>query len=294
MAPAVAMFVFNRPDLTARVFERIAAARPARLLVVADGPRDDVPTDAARCAQVRQIATGVDWPCQVETAFSPFNMGCGRRVATGLDWVFAQVEDAIVLEDDCLPSASFFAYCAELLETYREDDRIGAILGANLVGHRPPDGASYDFSRYFCPWGWASWRRVWQRYDFRLATLETELADGTLARLFPEPALRAYWHGKFAGVRDRRIDTWDYQLGHALLRHGQLAVLPATNLVSNLGFGRPDAAHTTYDAPVANLPAGSLALPLRPPPAVAPAAMADAMFERLCMAGLPQPAAAAG
>ncbi len=115
----VALIVFNRPETTRRVFAAIAAARPARLLLIADGPRTDRPGEVERCDEVRKIVTSVDWPCEVLTNFAEENMGCRRRVVSGLNWVFSQVEEAIILEDDCVPDASFFPFCAEMLERYR-------------------------------------------------------------------------------------------------------------------------------------------------------------------------------
>ena len=140
----VAFLVFNRPDLTARVFERIAAARPQTLLLVADGPRNE--NEVATCDQVRNIITRVDWDCRVLTNFSDINLGCKRRVASGLDWVFSQVEEAIILEDDCLPSLSFFPFCQGLLERYRDDNRIFAIGGTNLQFGISRTEHSYYFS----------------------------------------------------------------------------------------------------------------------------------------------------
>ena len=111
----VALIVFNRPEPTRRVFAAIAKARPSRLLLIADGPRPDRQRESNQCAEVRNIVSAVDWPCQVQADFADENMGCRRRVISGLDWVFSQVEEAIILEDDCVPDPSFFPFCSELL-----------------------------------------------------------------------------------------------------------------------------------------------------------------------------------
>ena len=134
----VALIVFNRPDLTAQVFAAIRNARPAKLFVIADGPRNRAEEEACRAA--RKAAQLVDWECEVKTNFSDTNLGCGRRPASGLDWVFRQTEEAIILEDDCLPAPSFFSFCESLLEHYRHDARVMHIGGCNF--QRQPSGRS--------------------------------------------------------------------------------------------------------------------------------------------------------
>ena len=111
-APPILFMVFCRPDKTAAVFDSIRAARPRRLFIAADGPRQDRPDDEPRCAHVRAIVSNVDWPCEVKTLFRTTNLGCGRAVSEALQWFFTQVEEGIILEDDTVPDASFFSYCA--------------------------------------------------------------------------------------------------------------------------------------------------------------------------------------
>ena len=159
----VALLIFNRPDTTERVFNAVAKARPSKLLVVADGPRDSRPGEAARCEQTRAIIKRVDWDCEVITNFADRNMGCKLRVSSGIDWIFEQVEEAIILEDDCLPDPSFFRFCDEMLERYRDNERVGMVSGGNLQFGRHRGTGSYYFSKYTHIWGWASWRRAWKR-----------------------------------------------------------------------------------------------------------------------------------
>ena len=161
----VAMIGFNRADRARRVFAAVREARPEKLFLIADGPRADRAGEAERCAEVRRIMTAVDWPCAVETNFAAENMGCRARIVSGLGWVFEQVEEAIILEDDCLPDASFFPYCAELLERYRERPEVAYISGFNPLEREYTEAASYAFTSVVCMWGWATWRRTWQQYD---------------------------------------------------------------------------------------------------------------------------------
>lgn len=275
---AVAFLVFNRPDVTARVFRAIAAARPRTLLVVADGPRPGRPGEADRCAEVRRIATAVDWECDVRTNFAAANLGCKRRVSTGLDWAFAQAEEVIVLEDDCLPHPTFFPYCRELLARYRGDPRVAAVSGANFQFGRRRGGASYYFSRYPHIWGWASWRRAWAAYDVGMTAWPRLRADGWLAGLLGEPWKVAYYTRVFDAVYEGRLDTWDAQWLFACWTTGMVAALPQRNLISNIGFG-PDATHTTAGALLAALPTWRMEFPLAHPPAVERHVAADDFTE---------------
>lgn len=233
-APVV-LFAFNRPELTSRVFATIRAARPSRLFLVCDGPRADRPGEADRCAAVRQILSEVDWPCEVERNYSDENMGCRLRVSSGIEWVFSRTEEAIFLEDDVLPEATFFRYCDELLERYRTDDRVMMICGYNLLGRADVSGPSYWFSAHPRIWGWASWRRAWQGYDVTMQDWPAfEQTSGWTRRTAAE---KEGWGGFFTAVRDGRVDTWDAQATLLAWGRAQLNVIPSSNLVVNIGFG---------------------------------------------------------
>jgi hypothetical protein len=279
LATPVAFLIFNRPDTTERVFGEIAKARPPKLLVIADGPRVDRPSDAKKCEETRAIIDRVDWSCEVLTNFSDVNLGCKNRVSSGIDWVFEQVPEAIILEDDCLPHPTFFQFCQELLERYREDSRIAMISGDNFqFGHRRTD-CSYYFSRYNHIWGWASWRRAWKHYD-KEATLWPALKDGGwLDVLIGSPGEREYWAKTYQAVYEGRIDTWDYQWTLASWTQGMLSILPNVNLISNIGFGA-DATHTHSAGIYANMKAEAMAFPLRHPEIVLPHREADAFTAR--------------
>ena len=161
----VALVVFNRPQTTRKVFDAISKARPAKLLIVADGPRANMPGEDDLCASVPTIVQAVSWPCEVSTNYAADNLGCQERMVSGLDWVFSLVEEAIILEDDCLPNASFFPFCEQLLARYRGDSRVAAISGTNLLENYANTADSYYFSRLGGIWGWATWRSEWKRYD---------------------------------------------------------------------------------------------------------------------------------
>jgi hypothetical protein len=259
----VAFFIFNRPDLTRRVFAAIREARPKQLLVIADGPRHS--EEAMKCCETREIIHQVDWDCDVHTDFAAENLGCGRRLASGLDWVFARVEQAIILEDDCLPARSFFFFCEQLLEHYRADTRVMHISGTNLQPRPKPGDWSYYFSKYANVWGWATWRRAWQAYDFEIKSWGDFKASGMLHSICPDPIEAEKWQNKLDPIFEgQRQDTWDYQWTYALWSQGGRAVVPRVNLVSNLGF-RSDGTHTRRLAVWGDLPLGAIERVVHPP-----------------------------
>ncbi len=252
--------VFNRPETTARVFESIRQARPSRLLVICDGPRSHVPADAGNVAQVREIIDrGVDWACEVLTNYAPQNMGCRDRVASGLNWAFSVVEEAIILEDDCLPDPSFFPYCEELLERYREDERVMHIGSNNFQGWRRRTKDSYYFSKYNHIWGWATWRRAWQKYDATVASWTQPGIRERIIRSFDSDAEAEYWLDKFDWISGRfeEVTTWDYQWTYSCWLNEALSISPARNLVTNIGIGN-ESTHSGEYAKKMQIPARHL------------------------------------
>ena len=232
----IAFFIFRRPEVTRRVFERIREARPERLFVVADGPRSA--EEAERCRQAREVTEAVDWPCEVSRSYAEENVGARRCISRGLDWVFEQEEEVIILEDDCLPDPSFFGYCNELLDRYRDEERVFSITGDNFQrGQRRGDG-SYYFSDYFHGWGWATWRRAWAHYDHELEQWPAFRDGGGLDTLFPDPVESGYWCGLLDGIRKTGVpDAWDYIWLLTQWMHGGMTIVPNVNLVENIGFG---------------------------------------------------------
>ena len=257
----VALLIFNRPDTTERVFNAIAKARPPKLLVVADGPRPQREGEAELCAQTRAIINRVDWDCEVITEFADSNMGCKRRVASGIDWIFEQVEEAIILEDDCLPDPSFFRYCEEMLTRYRDNERVGMVSGGNLQFGRQRGSGSYYFSKYTHIWGWASWRRAWKHYDRDLTLWPAFRDQGLLTQLFETSGEQEYWRNSFQWVHEGSLDTWDVSWTFTALTHGLLQVVPNVNLISNIGFGA-NATHTHVVGVHANMPTQPIEFPL--------------------------------
>ena len=281
MKSPVLFLVFNRPSTTAEVFQALRRARPPRLYVSADGPRAGRSEEAQRCVEVRRIATAVDWPCEVRTLFRDANLGCREGVSQGITWFFEQEPEGIVLEDDVLPMHGFFAYCDELLERYRHDERVASVSGCCLVADKYRAPHSYFFSRQDHVWGWASWRRAWRHYDVAMRTWPQWERSGALLRhLDGDRCAADYWHGIFQRAWRGEIDTWDYQWKYACWSHGGLHVLPRDNLTRNLGLGA-DATHTSkVPGCVIRNPPREPEAPLRHPPDVVRDAEADRLMRR--------------
>ena len=244
MNTPVAFIIFNRPDVTAKVFDVIRQVRPVKLFLIADGPRSEVPEDVELCRAARTVVENVDWPCELHKNYSDVNLGCGKRPATGISWLFEHVEKAIILEDDCLPHPSFFLYCEELLCKYQDDQRIMHIAGNNRGFSQDRSGYSYYYSLLPYCWGWATWRRAWKYYDFDFQGLAEVINGELFNNLLQDRKAAKYWRQRFCDLkRSSREDIWDFQWTFACWLNNGLAIVPNENLVRNIGFGE-DATHT--------------------------------------------------
>ena len=235
--PSVLFVIFRRPEATARVFEAIRRARPSRLFVAADGPRPGRQDEAELCRQTRAVVERVDWPCQVVTRFQETNQGIKEGVTGAISWFFSQVDEGIILEDDCLPHPDFFPYCAALLKQYRDDERVFHVGGNNFQPKSRVMAESYYFSRYNHIWGWATWKRAWDRYRAEFEGLEDFLVEADRTGFWDSAREQTYWSKMFRRTRDGRVITWDYQWTYTMWAEGALAVTPRSNLVANIGFG---------------------------------------------------------
>lgn len=262
----VLFLVFNRPDTTARVFETIRQARPPRLYVGADGPRAGREGEAARCEEVRRIATAVDWPCEVNTLFRDDNLGCKIAISEAINWFFGKEEKGIILEDDCLPDHTFFRFCNELLIYYEHDDRIMTISGNNFLKNEYEIYESYYFSKHFSCWGWASWRRSWNLYDRDLNNLDSSILRGVSILSDGNPYFKSYWKRILNDCRQGINSSWAYPMSlSCFYQYGLgktvLNVFPKINMVSNIGFGE-NATHTTDTSTNLAQSSNSLRFPL--------------------------------
>ncbi len=245
---AVLFLVFNRLDTTKQVFEAIRQAKPPRLYIAADGARETKEGEVERVKGVRDyITSNIDWECEVKILFREQNLGCKYAVSSAIDWFFENEEMGIILEDDCLPSQSFFWFCEEMLEKYKDDMRIGQISGFNPLVKFNFDGASYGFSKFGPIWGWASWSRAWKKYDVDMKNWKT-VKKFNHVDFFTDTKEEKEWRLElFEQMYNKETDTWDYQWSYTKLLESQFTIIPSVNFIKNIGFGH-EATHTTGDA----------------------------------------------
>jgi hypothetical protein len=240
---AVLFLIFNRPDVTSNVFKEIRKVKPPRLYIAADGARKDKENEVALCQETRNIATQIDWECDVKTLFRNENLGCKYAVSSGINWFFENEEEGIVLEDDCLPSEDFFIFCDAMLEKFRQDSRIRHIGGTNFQMGKKWGNESYYFSNLTHVWGWASWRRAWKSYDVELSNYKKIDAAHCFKNIFKDDFVVEAWAKIFYKLIANEINTWDYQWSITNFFNNGLSIIPNVNLISNIGFG-VDATHT--------------------------------------------------
>ncbi|MFA6506543.1 MAG: hypothetical protein WCT14_10610 [Treponemataceae bacterium] len=270
----ILLIVFNRPETTKLVVGALRAERPPRIFVAADGPRPGNERDRTRCAETLDtVRNEIDWPCDVSYRILDENLGCKLAVSSAVTWFFDEVEEGIILEDDCVPAPGFLDFCSQMLDRYRNDARVGHIGGYNCQYGRRRGSASYYFSRYFHVWGWASWRRAWNDYDVQMKDFPTFLAEGVLKSLYERASIRTFWMENFSAAAGSELNTWDYQWVYANLKKGRLSIVPNYNLITNIGYG-VDATHTGAGK-VRVPPVEALPLPLAHPEFVLPCRSAD-------------------
>lgn len=263
-AVPIVLLVFNRPDLTQKVFDSVKKEKPKKLYIVADGPRPKVPSDKKACESTRDIFKSIDWPCEIQLNYAETNLGLAKRVSSGLDWVFENEDVAIILEDDCVPEPSFFPYCQELLEKYKDDERVMTIVGTNFQKGRQNTPYSYYFSRHTHIWGWATWKRAWSMYDHDMETWE-ELKDSRWLEGYLGNALAVrYWTNIFEKTIKGEINSWAYRWTYANWVHGGSTIIPNCNLIKNIGSD-DRATHTRGRTSLSD-PVGKLEFPLSHPP----------------------------
>lgn len=250
----VAFIIFNRPDTTRQVFGQIRKVRPKKLYVIADGPRKGFSEDASKVIETRAIIDAVDWECNVVKKYSDSNLGCGLGPSTGISWVFEQEDESIILEDDCLPGIPFFYFCEELLIRYRDEARVYGISGNNLFEERIRNEDSYFFSKYSNSWGWASWRRVWEKYDYDMKKWPAFRDARHMEDVFRTKAEVDRFIMMFDGAYASHEQRWDTQFAFTIWSNDGLCIIPRKNLVSNIGMVGTHASKGTqyHNLPISN------------------------------------------
>ena len=222
----------------------LQAWRPAKIRLVADGPKDSGEADLCQESR-REAESAVRWPCELRRVYADTNLGLKKRIESGLDEVFCREIEAVILEEDVQPGADFFPFCSEMLARYRAEPRVGAISGNCFLPQNQPVTSDYYYSKYLHVWGWATWARAWRSYDRPRWTWP----DGGFHELFPEadPGEAAYWNRCFSRMASGQLASWAYGLMAWFWMHGWISITPAQNLVRNIGFG-PGATNTRDEA----------------------------------------------
>ncbi|MCX7809908.1 MAG: glycosyl transferase [Leptospiraceae bacterium] len=231
----ILFIVFNRLDTTKRVFEQIRKVKPLKLYITSDGPRNE--SEKAKVLQVREfIMKNIDWDCEVKTKFRDKNLGAGFGIKDAIDWFFAHEEEGIILEHDCLPSISFFQFCSELLDIYKDNKNVGVILGFNPFPKKDYE-YSYFFSKYDLKWGWATWKDRWQYQDMYMNDWPQIKKTDFLNRISKDKLVKLYWSAIFDQIYMNPHFTWDTQFTYQILKRGLLTIVPKKNIVLNIGYG---------------------------------------------------------
>lgn len=258
----VVLFIYKRTTNLAKIIGILKQVKTSKIYIIADGPRAG---DEVVCREARVAIEGlVDWGCTFSKNYSDTNLGLKKRFYSGIEWVFKQEEMAIFIEDDCVPNPDFFKFANEMLIKYKRDERIMSINGTSNGGSFP---YSYDFSKYSQCWGWATWARAWKRYDPNLSSFSQKSWEQTASNLGLSHGIKTYWYYVLKLVKAGWINTWDYQWSYSHFMHRGLAIVPSTNLVTNVGFDQY-ATNTKTKSRVANIATQAMKWPLVHPPRV--------------------------
>lgn len=234
----ILFLIFNRPDNTLEVFNKIRQIKPKFLFVAADGHRKDKLNEDLLCLETRNIIKNIDWDCDLKTLYRDENVGCGRAITEAITWFFENVEMGIILEDDCLPLNSFFSFCEDLLVRYRYNDRIMQISGCNFTLGLKSINESYYFSRIPITWGWATWKRAWNKMNYEMRGFFEKRDE-----LHPASNMwKSHWDSMVKN--DNEIDTWDFQWYYSIYENNGIVIHPKYNLILNIGFNAKNATHT--------------------------------------------------
>jgi hypothetical protein len=242
----VLFLIYNRPDKTQKVFDAIRSVKPTKLFVVADGPKNN--ETPVLCQQTRDIISSVDWDCELKTLYRDKNIGSKYSVSSGIKWFFEHVDEGIILEDDCVPNDSFFFFCSSMLGFYRDNDKIMHITGTSLIDQGQKHNHTYYFSNYPNIWGWATWKRAWNKYDLELA--DKLYYKKLIKTCFKDPFERKFWNNVLTTLH--KLDAWDYQWMFSIWKAGGVCINTNYNFVSNIGFDE-SATHTKYDNPYGDM-----------------------------------------
>ncbi len=254
----ILLIIFNRPETTREVFEKIRIIKPKVLYIAADGPRKNRESDTIKCNEAREVTEKIDWKCHIKRLYRKDNLGCGRAVSGALNWFFKNVENGIILEDDCLADESFFEFSETMLQKYKKYADVMHISGDNFFDQSQKNKNSYLMSSYPHVWGWATWRRAWNKYDFKIKKWSGKNLIQKIKSIRGNLWNKFYWTAMFDSVLYKANDTWDFQWVYAMMENNGLSIFPGVNLVTNIGFGASSTHTSSATSYLANLKRFSL------------------------------------
>ena len=258
---SVLIIFFARPNTLQEVFNEVKKARPSRLFLACDGPRESVPTEAERVEECKKIVSEIDWECQIYTNYSDVNLGCGRGPESAISWAFQHTDKLVILEDDCVPEPSFFPYMKELLDRYEDDTRIGLISGFNHFRDWEAGGNSYFFTKRGATLGWGTWKRVWDLYDYHVEGISDpyykSLLQADISNKSESKSRINSWNTAYIETKEKKVNYWDHQFGFLKYTQSYLCIVPKSNLIYNIGVGL-GSTHTENGQVVSNWKLGQV------------------------------------
>lgn len=279
----ILLIVFNRLHTVKKVFEKVKEYQPSQLFIAADGPREHSIDDSRKCQEVRNwLLQNVDWQCELYTLFRDTNIGCGYGPSEAISWFFEHVDKGVILEDDCVPTLDFFNFAQEMLERYKNDDKVMVVNGSNFQEEKWGDG-SYYFSMQNGPFcAWATWKRAWANFDFELKGYTLRKLKGMISTYNVSKLEKEWWISVYKGLKNGLYGTssWDYQFIFSIWKNKGKSIVPNVNLTTNIGFGI-DATHTTNpDDITSNRPVENI-FPLTHPTSTQICKQADLYYHEL-------------
>ena len=234
----VLFLIFNRPDTTEKVFNAIKEAKPLQLFIAADGPIANNSESDYKCSETRKIIEKVDWECNVKKLYLDDNLGCRIAISSAIDWFFENVDEGIILEDDCVPSKSFFWFCQEMLEKYRDEELVMQINGTHYLNGLMEFKDSYYFSKLISCWGWATWKKAWSNFDAQMSDYHKLKKDRFLVDYYNNNEI-SKWMGSYLDEADTEsCGIWSTQWAFGVIKKKGLSVTPTTNMIQNIGFDK--------------------------------------------------------
>ncbi len=254
--PPILLLIFNRPEKVAQLISSLRPLKPTQIYVAADGPRPGNTKDATQCEAARRVIETIDWPCHIQKRYSETNAGCRYGITHALDWFFTHEEHGIILEDDCIPHFSFFSFCTQLLERYKDDNRIMHISGNNFQNGIIRGSGSYYFSHYTHSWGWATWKRAWAKYNETIKKTNRMSIESVIDTTSLSKKAKKFWTNNI-DYTINRADSWDSLWLYTVWAAKGMSILPNVNLVTNIGFDH-ESTHTYEKSKQANIPTTNL------------------------------------